>query len=72
MVGMSASTMLNQQDLQYHMLSTQNPTAYVIEAKTFCKKGQNYILDTAVAPGTGANLDYWDAGFSWSLQTAVA
>jgi len=54
------------------MLSTQNPTAYVIEAKAFCKKGQNYVLDTAVSPGTGANLDYWDAGFSWSLQTAVA
>jgi hypothetical protein len=64
--------MLNQQDLQYHMLSTLNPTAYVIEAKVFCKKGQNYILDTAVVPGTGANLDYWDAGFCWSLQTGVA
>ena len=53
------------------MLSTLNPTSYVIEAKVFCKKGQNYILDTAVAPGTGANLDYWDAGFCWSLQTAA-
>lgn len=58
MVGQSAATMLNQQDLQYHMLSTLNPTAYVIEAKVFCKKGQNYVLDTAVAPATGANLDY--------------
>jgi len=62
--------MLNQQDLQYHMLSTTNPTSYVIEAKVFCKKNQSFILDTSVPPGTGANLDYWDAGFCWALQTA--